>query len=329
MRSLERFEYWYILNELKKAEKKHFTKAYFLGGRRIRLKFEDINILADLGVRINVAGRVEEKSEKNHFTDYIRKALENRVLKEVYLHNWDRVVVFDFGEEKLILEMFADGNAVFVKGWRIECVFKNESWRDRVIKKGEEYRFPQGSPPELEGNLSEKYIAVSLISMLGKRYAKLVLERCGIEEKTPGNTLGAEQVERIKSEIEKMKKEARPYGLLENGRVVDFSLVKVGEGWREYRSLSEVVEEYYLGCEEGEPKEVERLKAVIEKQKQTIAEYEKKAEEAERIAKTIYDRYDYIERIIDEARNENVESLLLKKIGARVDKKEKIVEFEI
>ncbi|MGC9005766.1 MAG: NFACT family protein, partial [Candidatus Micrarchaeia archaeon] len=293
MRSLERFEYWYIIKELKSAEQKHFTKAYFLGGKRIRLKFENINIVVDLGVRINVAERIEEKSEKNHFTDYIRKALENKTMRKVYLHNGDRVVVFDFGGEQLIFEMFAEGNAVFVKDGVIEIVFRNESWKDRVLKRGEEYRFPQSTPPEFEN--SEKYVVVSLISILGKRYAKLVLERCGIEEKTPGNKLTKEQVEKIKDEIEKLKNDAKPYGFFENGKLVDFGLAKFSGGYTEYKSFSEVVEEYYLAAKEEEPKELEKLKRAIEKQKESIAEYERKAEEAEMVAKIIYENYSLVE----------------------------------
>ncbi len=329
MRSLERFEYRHMIKELKGAERKHFTKAYFLGGKRIRLKFENLNIIADLGMRINIAKNIEEKSEKNHFTDYIRKALENKTLKEVYLHNGDRVVVFDFGDEKLIFEMFAEGNAVFVKNGIIEIVFRNESWKDRILKKGERYRFPESSPPEFEKNISEKYVVVSLISVLGKRYAKLVLERCGIEEKTPGNKLSAEQVERIKNEIERLESEAKPYGFFENGKLVDFGLAKFGENWKEYKTLSEVVDDYYLICgEEREDKEVEKLRRAIEKQKESIEEYEKKAEEAERIAKTIHEKYGLAEEIIKEAKNEK-ESGFLKKIGARLNKKEKTVECEI
>ena len=329
MRSLERFEYWYILNELNGVKGKHFTKAYFLGGKRIRLKFEDTNIIVDLGVRINIAKKIEEKSEKNHFTDHIRKALENKTVKEVYLHNGDRVVVFDFGDEQLIFEMFAEGNAVFVKNGRIESVFRNETWKDRSLKRGEEYRFPQGGPQELEKNISEKYIIISLISLLGKRYAKLVLERCGIEEKTPGERLKKDEVEKIKNEIEKLKKEAKPYGFFENNVLVDFGLAKFTENFREYRTLSEVCDEYYLNLsEEKESKEVEKLRRAIEKQKEIIAEYEKKAEEAEGTAKVLLERYDYIEKIIHDARGER-ESEFLKKIGAKLDKKEKKVEFWI
>lgn len=329
MRSLERFEYWYILKELKQAEGKHFTKAYFLGDKKFRLKFEGINIVVDLGVRMNIAKIIEERSEKNHFTDYIRKALENKKLLEVYLHNGDRVVVFDFKEEKLIFEMFSEGNAILVRDGIIESVFRNESWADRVLKKGEGYKFPKSNPLEFEKNISEKYIVVSLISVLGKKYARFVLKMCGIEEKTPGNELSLEQVERIKIEIEKIKKEAKPYGFFENGRLVDFGLAKFSSDYREYKTLSEICDEYYLTCsEEREPKEVEKLQRAIEKQKESIAEYERKAGEAEMAAKIIYEKYKYVERILEEAKKEGG-SGFLKKIGVRLSKKEKTVECEI
>jgi len=115
--------------------------------------------------------------KKSNFTASLRKELYNKRITAIEQHDFDRVVALKFLEHSLVLELLGEGNAALLdsKGKIISCL-KNESWSDREIRKGSQYKFPHArglnpleiSAEKLSGifSSSEKDAVRTLISAL-------------------------------------------------------------------------------------------------------------------------------------------------------------------
>ncbi|MFW3145786.1 MAG: ribosome rescue protein RqcH [Thermoplasmatota archaeon] len=152
----------------------------------------------------------EMPKEPSPFAMKLRKSLDNRILRKVEQVGMDRLVVLTFapfseGEEewKLYLELFGDGNAILVKGNRIEAPFTSKSWSSRTVKRGEEFLPPpsgidafeldkSGMKELMEGSKED------LVRFLIKRcnlppvYAEEVCSRAGLDKKTDPSGLDEE-----------------------------------------------------------------------------------------------------------------------------------------
>ena len=109
MRSLYRIEFLYIIRELKRVVGQRLENVYVFNDI-YRLKFRD-SINFQLGKRINIASIIYPSGQTNKVVQKLR-TYRNSILKDVYLLDEDRVVVFDFGTWELILEMFGKGDVM-------------------------------------------------------------------------------------------------------------------------------------------------------------------------------------------------------------------------
>lgn len=290
MRAMENIEYWFMLKELEELIGKRFEKMQEVKEEKFILKIGKERVVVELGKRMNIAFRIEEGSSENGFVKKTRKELKGFILRKIYQKNMDRIIVFEFegkeGKKELIFEMFAKGNAVLVSEGTIIGVYKKESWSDREIKLRETYKFPKSNiVGNLREALSEKYIISSMMRLpLGKVYAKEVLRKLDIDEKTPGNKLKKEDIEKIEKEIEKLKNNFVPIGLSENPE--------------KFKSLSEMIDEYYSREVEEKSQRILKLENRLEEQEKQLEELGKKENEYREIGDKIYEKYSEIEEIL-------------------------------
>jgi len=326
-------DYSFLVNELARSlNGKHFNRMRKLGESIYRLKIGTSEIICELGIRIHFTKYIEP-TEDDKFTEKLNKELDNAKLLSIEQINNDRIVAFQFDKGSLIFEMFGKGNAVLVRDGKTICASTYESWSDREIKPGSPYQPPKTAPSKnLE--VSDKYIIVSLMRLpLGKEYALEALARCGIDEKTPGNSLSGNKILALEQEIKHIREQAKPYAFYEKEKMVDFSLAKLRKyqntqsfETRGFASLSEVADEYYAHLEKSNPK-LEKLLDRLEKQKERmhiLLEEEKTYREK---GDLIYADYQKIEEILVMAKAGKFDEL--EKKGAKIDKKEKSVELEI
>ena len=98
------------------------------------------------------------KHNPSSFFSKLGKILDNRKIHFVTQHNFDRVVVFEFEDYFLIREFFHKSNTILTdKNKKILFVHYREEWKDRSLKKGEEYKFPS-SKGENPQNVSQKFL---------------------------------------------------------------------------------------------------------------------------------------------------------------------------
>ncbi len=331
MHKMSNLEYSYIAGELGRLlAGKHFSRLRKIGESLYRMKIGSSEIIAELGVRIHETRRIEESREGDKFTDKAEKELGNARLLGIEQVQGDRILSFLFDKGSLIFEMFGEGNAMLVRDKKIVCAHRYESWSDREIRAGAEYRPPKTAPTDrLEA--TDKYIIVSLMKLpIGKDYALEALARCGIDEKTPGTALSGNKLMELEMAIAAIKADARPVAFVKDGKIADFALAPLskhkGLEVRVFPTLSEAADEYYSKLETPNPK-LEKLLERLGKQKERLSALREEEKDMKAKGDYIYGNYARAEEAIALAKKGGFAEL--EKLGAKIDKKEKSVEIEL
>jgi predicted ribosome quality control (RQC) complex YloA/Tae2 family protein len=77
------------------------------------------------------------------FSALLKKHLDNQRIISIKQHGVDRIVVFEFLDLYLIIELFAKGNLILCnKEMKIIRAARKEEWKDRKLEQNEEYKFP-------------------------------------------------------------------------------------------------------------------------------------------------------------------------------------------
>lgn len=326
MHIMSGLEYSFITTELSRLVNKHFNRIRRLGGKTYRMKLGSEEILCELGVRIHATRYIEPPAEGDKFTEKVNKELDNARLLRIEQINQDRILSFVFDKGSLVFEMFGQGNAILVRDGITLSAHKYESWSDREIRAGAEYRPPRAPAKEIVP--SGKYIIVSIMKTpLGKEYALEALARAGVDEKTPGDDLSGNKLKSIEDEIERIKSDARPTVFYDEGKPAEFSLAQLsrykGMESKTFQSLSEAADAYYSRLEAPNPK-LEKLIKRLEQQKERLLKLREEEKEMRRKGDLIYERYSDIEELISLAKKNDFEEL--EKRGVKINRKERSLE---
>lgn len=331
MHVMSNLEYSFLVKELSSAlSGRHFGRIRRIRDGLYRMKIGGAEILCELGVRINLTKYIEEAKEADKFTEKAEKELDNARLIEIRQINNDRIVSFVFDRGELVFEMFKAGNAILVQGGKTTAAVKYESWSDREIKPGTEYRPPKTAPVE-KLEISDKYIIVSLMKLpLGKEYAIEALARAKINEKAPGNSLSGNRLMELERVMEQIQSEAKPVAFYEGGKMTDYSLANLSRyaalEEKGFPTLSEAADEYYAHAEKPNPK-LEKLLSRLEKQKERLEGLIREESEYRAMGDFIYERYSEIEALLAMAKKGRFPEI--EKMGGKIDRKEKTIEAEL
>lgn len=84
-------------------------------------------------------------SEILGFEKYLKKTLYNQRVHDVFQDKNNKVVCFKLDKYNLIFEFFSKSNVILTDvDFKIITSKQKEEWKDRTIKKGENYLFPSG-----------------------------------------------------------------------------------------------------------------------------------------------------------------------------------------
>jgi len=96
---------------------------------------------------------------------FLRKHLRNKRIISLQQHGSDRVALIEFPESTLVLELFAKGNILLIdKEQQILSAFRKEQWRDRTLRKAQQYIFPASkwaNPLQVKASELKKLFAES------------------------------------------------------------------------------------------------------------------------------------------------------------------------
>ncbi len=253
------------------------------------------------------------------FASFMRKYLDNARIGKTVQMGFDRVVVMDLkkGETdyQLIFEIFGGGNVLLVSEGKIVNCLIHKTYRDRAARPGEEYVMPR---PRFEPGVSTfedfatlfrssdsdtvRTLATSV--NLGGQYAEEICVRAGADKRAPAGSVGDDMLKTVFEKIGELVSSAasspEPTAYRKDGKIVDLAPVRLmsyGEADAErYETMSLAIcamlrETEETAVEDYVDPDILKLRRRIEKQEETIAEYEMDAEEFRLQADALYTDY--------------------------------------
>lgn len=324
-RAMDKIELNFIINEIKKAEQNYFKKIYLHENGLFRIRLGENNILIKPGLAVWISEIFDEKSIENGFITKLRDKLSNRFLQKLYLKDGDRILVFEFNDLYLIIELFAKGNIILTdKEMKILEIWK------KIDKKIYEFIT---EPFDLNYYLKideNKPVGAVLSRMIGKKYKDFIIKKLEIDEKIEFRKT---DIERIKDEIENLIKNAKPCIVIEDETILDFALnnyiIGKTEKIEHLKSLSESCSKYYLQkINEEKMRKKRTLNGIMEK----IKKYKIEEIENRKKAEWIKNNIEIVQKIIEKSKNEDELKKTLEKFNIKllkIDKKNKTIEIEI
>ena len=219
---------------------------------------------------------------------------------------FDRILVLESGDTKLILELFGKGNYILTKGDTIIGALREQDWENRTIRVGETYKFPEpvedpreNDPVELLGEGELVRQAAKNLS-LGGKYAEELVKRTGIDKETETSDLTENQKDLIRQSIEEMFSDYSPRIYTEEMVAAPFKMQTVSGEHEETDTLLQAFDRKYTTLEKQrkEEKRLEKyrekkegLERQLEQQKRKIEGLKKSSEENREKAEKIYRNY--------------------------------------
>ncbi len=301
----------------------------------------------------------ESKRDYNipsNFTMFLRKTLVNSRLRDIKQLESERILDFEFEKEKkfhLIIELFSRGNIILCRSdYKILGCLTVQKWRQRTIKKGEMYDYPK-RPFNLykikEKELKEliknskmdsivKVLAVDL--GIGGVYAEELCLTAKIDKNK--KELNDKEIKKLHEKLKKLISKKSESGIYENGDIVPFKLEQFKDlKFEKFKTFNEAIDKKYGKIEDivktRHDLKVGKILRILEEQKETIKELEKKSEENTKKGELIYEKYQQIDSIIKELNEirkkhswkEIKEKLKGHKVIKDIDEKDKKIILEI
>lgn len=261
------------------------------------------DLLVEIGKRLNLTEYSIKAPEKpSQLSILLRKYLENKRLESIVQHGFDRVVVLDFSDYKLVMEFFSNGNMLLIDDKdKIILTFRHEEWKDRKLDRGETYLFPKGgfNPyaiglTEFKKIFTEKDAVRSLAKSLsfGGDYAEEICLLAGIEKnKEPG--------EKDKEKLYNAMKKVLDFKIepvMQGDRLFPFPLSSL-EIQKRFKTMNSAVDEFYLS-KQPESQKLKKLRKRFDEQTKAMERFDREAQDNKQKGDLIYSHYQDIEKVL-------------------------------
>ena len=300
--------------------------------------------------------RLKHSEIPSAFAMYLRKYCKGQKITDITQHDFERIVMLEMGEYKLIIELFSKGNVIFAdKDNKIWSVLERQLWSSRKIKQKEEYIFPPAgiNPMTLTHESLEKSLAASekqLVAFLaremslGGTFAEEVCHIAKQDKKMPCNTIKKENIKPILLSINTLfKRPKKPQMIYDNSTEIDV-LPYDTERYKShdkkyYDNFYDAVDDFFVKKiaeteENTEQKKVTKKKDKLQKrydnQKSAIESLEKQELECTKSAEMIYEHYQSFEKLLNAIEKHGLSGIkkIVKEITS-VDMKTKTVTVDV
>ncbi len=317
MKSMSALDIYACVKELKEIEGGKVEKIYHYPPNEIRIKIYSggrRDLIIEAGRRIHLTIFPKESPKfPSPFAMLLRKHLEGKRIKNVEQHDFDRIVIIDFGDRKIVAELFSKGNVALT----------DENYNvimDIHGKKGV-YEFPKRKAPfeltleEIKVLCHEDREIVKLLATkcgLGGLFAEETCLRAGIDKNKLGSQLSDEEFERIFEAIQSIFKpifegNLKPHIVVKNGEYADVLPIelKYYEGFekRYFDSFNRALDEFYskmiAEIEVEESEELKKLRKRLEIQLETKRRLEEEINEFKSLGDFIYENYSVVEKALN------------------------------
>ncbi len=262
---------------------------------------------------------------------FLRKHLRNKRIVSLQQHGFDRVALLEFPESTLVLELFAKGNILLIdKEQQILSAFRKEQWKDRILRKAQQYIFPssKGANP-LQAKASElrKLFAKSetdavraLISAanIAPVFAEAACTAAGVMEKK-ASALNEKEIEKVCRQVKEIYSvdlnRTNPVLIEKNGEqiLLPFQLqlpsIKTVQVFDSVNAAIDLIYSAQFAAPAAGPeqkafeKKRQQLLHSIEEQKKGVAELQQAVELNQAKANAIYLNYQQIAKLLAEAKH--------------------------
>lgn len=332
-KEMSSFDVRSIATELAPLEGAHMDKIFQWGAGnvlfRINVQGEGKKDLffKDKKWLYSPADKPETPMQPTSFATYLRKYIDNARIGKVRQIGFDRVLEMEVlkadAEYKLIFEIFGGGNVLLVKDGIIDTCLIQKTMRDRKVRPGEQYIWPQPrfNPIEsTEEDLRNAFKASEADCVrtlatgvnLGGQYAEEVCKRTGVDKTTPASEVSDEDISRIYAEIKDIVNHvidvAEPTAYCKDGMIEDFSPMQMVSHddmeAKRFDTMSQVIDAYVAQIQEAEVEayvdpEVEKLNRRISKQEESVDEYRMECEALKKQAEALYSDYQNVSQLLE------------------------------
>ena len=261
------------------------------------------------------------KQQSSGFGAFLRKRLSNKRIISLKQHSFDRIVLLEFDEYFLVLELFAKGNIILVtKELEIVSAYRKEQWKDRTISKNQPYKFPSSkgkSPDEVSLSWLKEVFAESKDDCIRALLSNLNIapvageEAClnaKVEKTTPAAKLKQAELKKLISAVKELyqidPKRIKPG--ISSKQLLPFKMAALGEFEESFSSLNQAVDENLAKALSVEKVSVEkktstksRLEKSLDYQTESIQGFKDRAELARQKAEAIYSNYPAINSALE------------------------------
>lgn len=278
---------------------------------------------------------VPAKQNPGGYSALLKKYLNNQRIISLNQKGMDRIIIFEFPEKLLIIELFAKGNIILCeKDYKIIKAMKKEEWKDRKLEKNEIYKFPssKGINPleETSENFYEK-LKENKKTLFGATLDELnifpsLLEKIFLEQKlektTNSNKIDSQTSMKLLKEIKGKYQSAAKTPYINQNIVytIDLNLEKE----KEFENLNKMLNEITFDQEKTKKIQNFATKKEVKKERtQIILDNIKKKEVEEKEMKlkgdTIYLHYSKINELIETIKKGEKKGLSGKEIMEKIN----------
>lgn len=320
-KSLASLELRAVVNELQFLKGAKVDQIYHPEKDELLIRFHVSNegkkILRIIpGSLLNLTNEKKETLAPSSFCLQLRKYLSNATLGNIDQQHSERIVVMEFKKEeryRLMVELFSKGNILLVdRQEKIIATLNQQTWKDRTIKGGEQYLFPeegfhwQESTVEDLQKMFQKSTMDSLVKSLamemglGGTYAEEICVRVGVNKKTIPDKITTEETKKIHREIQRLLQEATtPQGLVYETTVSPVRLQSFPAPLQTLPTYNEAVDSL-RPLEKTSPhqKRIRQLQFMMQEQEETIKELETEMEENTKKGELVYQHYPKLDQLL-------------------------------
>ena len=250
------------------------------------------------------------------FCMQLRKYLDNAYVKAVYQKDSERIIVLELEKEQvyhLIIELYSKGNIILTDAsYRIIGALEQQTWKDRFIKVGLEYKFPASlanwktiTGKQLLGLLvrsAAKNLATSLATDmgLGGVYAEDLCRRAQVDKDKLPAAVEVEEGKALMKGLQEMRTLLqKPNGHIYTEQITPFPLQRSEPViiTPTYNEAIDTLNPYTIIS--PYEKKIRTMEKMISSQEESISSLKEKIEVNSNKGERIYEHYAPLHRLLE------------------------------
>ncbi len=266
----------------------------------------------------------QNASEPTEFCMFLRKHLDNTRIASITQLGFERIVSIELQAKEskynLIAELFSTGNILLTQNNKILIAAEYQNWKDRTIRPKEIYTYPKKEFNFLEFIDIKKFLkttdkssivkALAIDLGLGGVYAEEACSLSKLDKNKKPSELAETETKSILNALNSLKtKKISPLAIYKGNEIIDiipFSLSLYKDVKQvSYNSYSLALDFYFSQATDllenaKHTKQLDKIKELLESQKQHIEELKKEELENRHKAELLYSHYETITSILNE-----------------------------